>query len=113
MSKLTNVSYMNTGGMVMCYSALYDGRYWVFGATDGTMDAYTVDPLNTYDDDEECPLLVDPNEYVCPDADDFPTWRDVIESIRESGQFDPYGMDFVEEDILHWQDDLDKPVNVE
>ena len=103
------VSYENTGGSVMCYSALYDGRYWIFGATDGTMDAYTVDPLNTFDDDG---YRIDENAYVDYDADEFPTWRDVLESIRESGQGDLYGMDWVEQDILHWQGNLDRPVNL-
>lgn len=109
MGKLTNVSYMNTGGMVMCYSALYDGKYWIFGATDGIMNAYTIDPLNTTDEDG---YMVDENEYICYDATDFPTWRDVLESIRESGQGDLYGMDWVERDIRHYNPDLDRPVNV-
>jgi len=110
MGKLTNVSYLNTGGMVMCYSAMYDGRYWVHGATDGTMSAYSIDPLTTFDENG---WYVDAEEYLVPDADDFPTWREVVESIRESGQYDPYGMDWVEQEILWWQEDLDKPVNVE
>ena len=94
----------------MCYSALYKGKYWVHGATDGTMSAYSIDPLKTYDENG---WYVDSNEYLVPEADDFPTWREVIESIRESGQNEPYSIDWVEWDILNWQEDLDKPVNVE
>ena len=110
MSNLTNVTYLNTGGMVMCYSALYNGQYWIFGATDETMSAYTIDPLNSFDEEGD---YIDENQFLIPDASDFPTWAEVIDSIRESGQYDHYGMDWVKQDILHWQEDLNKPVNIE
>ena len=77
---LADVSYWNTGGGVMCYSALYRGMYWVFGNED-CMGAYTVDPMNTVDDEGD---LIDPNEFEILTADKFPSWREVIESIHES-----------------------------
>ena len=110
-SNLTNVTYMNTGGGVMCYSALYKGKYWVFGNED-YMSAYTVDPLNTTDEDGD---LVDPNEYEVTDATDFPTWREVIDSIPESVCDFYYegGRDGLRSFTLKWQGDLDKHVNEE
>lgn len=77
---LANVSYWNTGGGVMCYSALYKGMYWVFGNED-FMGAYSVDPMNTTDEDG---YLIDPNAYEIPGAADFPTWYEIIESIPDS-----------------------------
>ena len=92
----------------MCYSALYDGRYWIFGATDSTMSAYSIDPLHSFDEEgyylNEC-------AYLLPDADEFPTWREVAESIRSTDT--PWNTDDIEEELLYWQGDLDKPVNVE
>ena len=76
---LYNVDYQNTGGNVMCYSALYKGMYWIFGSD--YMDAFTVDPLNTTDEEG---YPVDPNEYQIEDATDFPTWREIIDSIPEA-----------------------------
>lgn len=92
----------------MCYSALYKGKYWVFGATDNTMGAYTIDPLHSFD---EQGYYLNEEAYRLPDVTDFPTWREVVESIRSAGT--PYDVDRVEEDILYWQESLDKPVNVE
>ena len=77
---LYHVDYQNTGGGVMCYSALWKGMYWVFGNED-YMDAYSFDPLNEVDEEGD-PL--DPNEGWIPDADDFPTWGQVIDSIPDS-----------------------------
>ena len=72
------VDYQNTGGWVMCYSAMYKGMYWIFGSD--WLDAFTVDPLNTTDEDG---FLIDANEYQIEDATEFPTWREVIDSIPE------------------------------
>ena len=110
MSNLTNVSYWNTGGGVMCYSALYKGKYWVFGNED-CMGAYTVDPMNTVDEEGD---LIDPNEYEIPDATDFPTWSEVIDSIPESVCDFYYrgGRSELRDITLSWQGDLNKPVNI-
>ena len=70
MGKLTNVSYEHTGGGVMCYSALYNDKYWVFGG-DEYMEAFSVNPLECDDFDD----------HVIKDATDFPTWAEVIDSI--------------------------------
>ena len=109
MGNLTNVSYGNTGGGVMCFSALYKGKYWIFGATDMTPQAFSIDPMNAVDD-EGYPL--DECAYELPDVTDFPTWRDVIDAIRENKAYEPYDMGWVERDILIFHDP-DKPVNVE
>ena len=113
MGKLTNGTFMNTGGMVMCYSALYDGKYWVFGATDGTMGAYSIDPLHAYDDEG---YSLNEESYLIPDATDFPTWHEVLDHIRTDELYKGSGvpsLEWVEEDILYWQKSLDFHVNYE
>ena len=77
---LYDVSYENTGGGVMCYSAIYKGMYWLFGNED-YLNAYTVDPLNTTDEDG---LMIDPNSYEISDATEFPTWKEVLDSIPDN-----------------------------
>ena len=74
-----HVSYENTGGNTMCYSALYKKKYWLFGNED-FINAYTVDPLHTTDSDGD---MIDPNEYIITDATDFPTWKEVLDSIPD------------------------------
>ena len=111
MGKLTNGSFMNTGGGIMCYSALYDGKYWVFGATDNTMSAYSIDPLHAVDDEG---YSLNEEAYLIPDATDFPTWREVYENIRDDNLCPQYiDIDLVLRDILHYQRSLDFHVNYE
>ena len=79
------VSYWNSGGGVMCYSALYKGKYWIFGNED-YINAYSIDVANEpwehggpdgkYDGD--------PNPYQIEDATDFPTWAEVLASIPDN-----------------------------
>lgn len=106
---LTNVSYWNTGGGVMCYSALYKGMYWIFGNED-CMGAYTVDPMHTIDENGD---MIDPNGYEILNATEFPTWREVIESIPES-VVEFYWKDraALRNATIEWQGSLDKPVNI-
>ena len=104
MDKLTKVTYIPTGGGVYCYSALYKGKYWVFGSTDDVMSAYTIDPLNTFDDEGD---WVDENEYRIDDADDFPTWREVLDSIPpEVVGLNTYALEQARLDIHPYQYDL-------
>lgn len=79
MEKFAHVSYEYTGGNIWCYSALYKGKYWLFGNED-YLDAYTIDPLNTTDKNG---TWIDPNPYRVKDATDFPTWKEVLDSIPE------------------------------
>lgn len=104
------VDYQNTGGGVMCYSALYKGKYWVFGNED-FMGAYSVDPMNTTDEEG---YLIDPNEYELFDVTDFPTWREVIESIPDflCEFYCKGGRSELRKHTLEWQGSLDKPVNI-
>lgn len=62
----------------MCYSAIYKGMYWLFGSD--WLDAFTIDPLHTTDEEG---YLVNEEAYLLPDATEFPTWREVIESIPD------------------------------
>lgn len=106
---LTDVSYWNTGGGVMCYSARYKGMYWIFGNED-CMGAYTVDPMNTTDEHGD---LIDPNGYEILNATEFPTWREVIESIPESiVEFYWKDRAALRNATIEWQGSLDKPVNI-
>lgn len=107
---LYNVSYMNTGGGVMCYSAIYRGMYWVFGNEDYLL-AYDNDPLNTVDDDGD---LVDANTYWIQDATDFPTWREVLDSIPDGlVAFNWESRDAMNAWYTDWQGSLDKRTNEE
>lgn len=76
---LYNVDYQNTGGGVMCYSAIYKGMYWIFGNED-IIDAYTYDPLNDVD---EWGVPLDGKGHIINDATQFPTWREVLDSIPD------------------------------
>ena len=107
---LYHVDYQNTGGGVMCYSALYKGKYWVFGNED-FMGAYSVDPMNTTDEEG---YLIDPNEYELFNVTDFPTWREVIESIPDflCEFYYKGGRSELRKHTLEWQGSLDKPVNI-
>lgn len=108
---LYHVDYQNTGGGVMCYSALWKGMYWVFGNED-YMDAYTFDPLNEVDENGD-PL--DPNGGWIQEADDFPTWGQVIDSIPDH-LCDFYwkeGREGLRRATIMWQESLDKKVNEE
>lgn len=108
---LYNVDYQNTGGGVMCYSAMYKGMYWIFGNED-FLGAYTVDPLNEVDEDG---YLVDANEYEIYDAVEFPTWREVIDSIPEHlcEFYWTDGREGLRKATVEWQGSLDKRVNEE
>ena len=108
---LYNVDYQNTGGGVMCYSALYKGMYWIFGNED-IIEAYTFDPLNEVD---EWGDPIDPNDHWIKDATDFPTWGEVVDSVPES-LCDFYwteGREGLRKATLRWQGSLDKRVNEE
>lgn len=108
---LYNVDYQNTGGGVMCYSAIYKGMYWVFGNED-SMDAYTYDPLNEVDEYGD---PIDPNDCWIQEAEDFPTWREVIDSIPTSicEFYWKEGREGLRQATLEWQGSLDKRVNEE
>ena len=95
----------------MCYSALYKGMYWIFGNED-FLGAYTVDPLNEVDEDG---YLVDANEYEIYDAVEFPTWREVIDSIPEHlcEFYWTDGREGLRKATIEWQGSLDKRVNEE
>ena len=108
---LYNVDYQNTGGEVMCYSALYKGMYWIFDNED-IIEAYTFDPLNEVD---EWGDPIDPNDHWIKDATDFPTWGEVIDSIPEHlcEFYWTEGREGLRKATLEWQGSLDKRVNEE
>jgi hypothetical protein len=107
---LYSVDYMNTGGGVMCYSAVYRGLYWIFGNED-YINAYNYDPLNEVDDYGE---PIDPNAHWIPDATEFPTWREVLDSIPDH----LVAYEWNDRSVMNtwytkWQGSLDKRVNEE
>ena len=107
---LYNVDYQNTGGGVMCYSALYKGMYWIFGNED-YLGAYTFDPLNEVD---EWGDPIDPNDHWIKDATDFPTWREVLDSIPDKlVDIEWESRSTMNEWYTDWQGSLDKRVNEE
>lgn len=108
---LYNVDYQNTGGGVMCYSAIYKGMYWIFGNED-IIEAYTFDPLNDVDENGD---PIDPNDHWIQDATEFPTWGEVVDSIPEHlcEFYWTEGREGLRKATIHWQGSLDKRVNVE
>lgn len=108
---LYNVDYQNTGGGVMCYSAIYKGMYWLFGNED-YINAYNFDPLNDVD---EWGNPIDPNGHEIADATEFPTWGEVIDSIPEHlcEFYWIEGREGLRKATTEWQGSLDKRVNEE
>ena len=108
---LYRVDYQNTGGGVMCYSAIYKGMYWLFGNED-YITAYTFDPLNDVD---EWGDPIDPNGHEIADATEFPTWGEVIDSIPEHlcEFYWTEGREGLRRATVEWQGSLDKRVNEE
>lgn len=106
MSKLTNVSCDYTGGNIYVYQAIYNG-HWIYGGLDSWMDAYSYEPF-LYQ--KETDSTESPEEYRI-DTDDFPTWSEVIESLRQ-----PEATIFgdVDEciDIIKDCQNLNDPVNI-
>lgn len=107
MSKLTNASCIYTGGGIYVYQAMYKG-YWIFGALDSTMDAYSYEPFQYWKDTDSSES---PEDYRISVAD-FPTWADIIESIRNPGSMVSGDRDECISIIKEFQT-LDNPVNIE
>ena len=79
MSRLTNVSCIYTGGNIYTYQALYKGKYWVYGSLDGWLNAYSYEPFKY---GEETNSTEAPEEYAVV-TDDMPTWRMVLNSLKQ------------------------------
>lgn len=107
MNKLSSVSCIYTGGGIYVYQARYKG-YWIFGALDSTMNAYSYEPFRYWDDTDS---TESPEEYRISTAD-FPTWSDVIKSIRNPGSMVGGDRDECISIIKEFQN-LSKPVNIE
>ena len=105
-TELTNVSCVYTGGNIYVYQAMYKG-HWIYGGLDSWMDAYSYEPFRYQ---EETDSSEAPEAYRI-DTDDFPTWRDIAESLRQP---DATIFGDVDEciDIIECFGDLDTKVNV-
>lgn len=104
-TKLTHVNCQYTGGGIYVYQAMYKG-HWIYGGLDSWMDAYNYEPFLYMQetDSSETP------EEDRIDTDDFPTWRDIIASLKRK---DVSIFGDVDEciDIIKEYQDLDSPVN--
>ena len=84
MAKLTNVSCVYTGGGIYVYSARFNDEVWIGGGLDNYFGSY------------DLPLFVI-DEYCYSDYDShwkkasvlYPTWNDIIQSLREEYHDDP------------------------
>ena len=104
--KLTNVSCVYTGGNIYVYQAMYNG-HWIYGGLDSWMDAYNYEPFRYQ---RETDSTETPEDYRI-DTNDFPTWSDIIDSLRQP---DVLIFGDVDEciDIIKDFQILDQPVNV-
>lgn len=107
MDKLTNVSCIYTGGGIYVYQAKYNG-YWIYGSLDGCMDAYSYEPFKYWDDTDS---TESPEEYRIENAK-FPTWADVIRSIKDPNTEISGNRDECISIIKEFQG-LSKPVDIE
>jgi len=106
MGKLTKVSCEYTGGNIYVYQALYNGKYWIYGGLDSWMDAYSYEPF-LYQ--RETDSTESPEQYRV-DTDDFPTWRDIIRSLKQKDTLIGGSVDECIDIIHEWQE-LDSKVN--
>ena len=79
MSRLTNVSCIYTGGNIYTYQAMYKGKYWVYGSLNDYLNAYSYEPFKY---GEETDSTEAPEEYAVK-TDDMPTWRMVLNSLKQ------------------------------
>ena len=107
MNKLTNVSCIYTGGNIYTYQAMYNG-YWIYGSLDSTMDAYSYEPFRYWKDTDSSES---PEDYRI-DGADFPTWSEIIESLRQPGSEVGGDPDECISIIKEYQV-LNNPVNIE
>lgn len=108
MSNLTNVSCVYTGGNIYVYQAMYKGKYWVYGSLDGWLNAYSYEPFKYQ---EETDSTESPEEYAVT-TEDMPTWKAVIESLKQP---DAYIGGSVDEciEIIKYCQDLRKRVHLD
>ena len=78
-SLLTNVKCYYTGGGIYVYSALFNGEVWLFGGLDNYFGSYDLSG-EVINDMEE----VDFDSHVKTPSIPYPTWNDILESIREN-----------------------------
>lgn len=107
MSKLTNASCVYSGGNIYVYQAMYKG-HWIYGGLDSWMDAYSYEPFRYQDETDSTET---PEEYRI-DTDDFPTWSDIIRSLRNPDT-EVFGDRDECIDIIKEYQTLSKPVNVD
>ena len=89
MAELTNVSCVYTGGNIWVYSALFNNEVWLYGGLDTDyFDSYDIDPLQ-YEKDNDCSFDC-PAEHLAIPSVPYPTFGEVLESIRENCSEEAY-----------------------
>lgn len=79
MNRLTEVRCDYTGGGIYVYSALYNGEVWLYGGLDNYLGSYDR-PGQVIEETHGC----DYETYWKNPAVPFPTWREILESVREA-----------------------------
>ena len=95
MSKLTNVSCIYTGGGIYNYSAKYNDEVWLFSDFELT-GSYDRPYLHTVHYGADDPYFAnsdileeDPDAVEKEPSIPYPTWREVIESLRDNPDQEP------------------------
>lgn len=117
--KITDIYCYYTGGGIYIYSAKYGDNY-LYGTLDQTIDIYTIRGEVLFQDESSCEFLglldemkaytapADPFVcYVYPDDVEYPTWKDILDSLH-SGELIAEGCADAEETLCYWNPDLTK-----
>ena len=77
MSKFEHVKCYYTGGGIWVYSALFNGEVWLYGGLDWYFGSYSI-PAEEIEEQHDC----DYDSYWKNPSIPFPTWNEILESIR-------------------------------
>ena len=88
MNKLTNVKCYYTGGGAYVYSALFNNEAWIHGSLyTNWFHAYDIEPEKY---EEEIQGAFDCPEEHMVTLSEYPTYGEILESIRSTGDVDAY-----------------------
>ena len=119
-NKITEVYCYYTGGGIYVYSAKY-GNVYLYGTLDQTIDCITVRGEILFHDSDTCESFgwtKEMNEftgnsndydayYIKPADIEYPTWKDILDSLRSDNLIDDTGND-ADKALLYHNPDLTK-----
>ena len=118
--KFSNVKCYYTGGGIWVYSAKY-GDVWLYGSLDQYITVLKYQGEKLYDDQDvldyygevnDLGEIDNPDDYILTDNDLYPTWAEVLESIRNTDNEGKNWIQEIEEIIrMSTGNDLSKKTN--